>query len=101
MCIVKSVALEDQVDKTAARRNGDSIFRTLTLLFALSILIILLVMTGEMLMESLPSLRKFGWGFITGSDWDAVQGSFAALPYLYGSVVSSILAILLATHPYR
>ncbi|RII29860.1 MAG: phosphate ABC transporter permease subunit PstC [Geobacter sp.] len=67
------------------------------MLFAFSILIILLIMAGEMVWESLPSLRKFGWGFITGSDWDAVQGSFAALPYLYGSIVSSILAILLAT----
>ncbi len=85
------------MDKTAARKNGDSMFRALTMLFAFSILIILLVMAGEMVWESLPSLRKFGWGFITGSDWDAVQGSFAALPYLYGSIVSSILAILLAT----
>jgi phosphate transport system permease protein len=89
--------LEDHVNSTTTKKYGDSIFRAITLLFALSILIILLVMTAEMVSESLPSLRKFGWGFITGSDWDAVQGSFAALPYLYGSVVSSILAILLAT----
>ena len=85
------------MNTTTTRKNGDSIFRSLTLLFALSILIILLIMTGEMLWESLPSLRKFGWGFLTGSDWDAVQGIFAAMPYLYGSIVSSILAILLAT----
>lgn len=85
------------MDKTATRKNGDGIFRVLTMLFAFSILIILLIMAGEMVWESLPSLRKFGWGFITGSDWDAVQGNFAALPYLYGSIVSSILAILLAT----
>ena len=54
-------------------------------------------MMVEMVVESLPAIRKFGWGFITGSDWDAVQGIFGALPYLYGSVVSSILAMLLAT----
>jgi len=85
------------VNSTIRKKNGDSVFRAITLLFALSILIILLVMAVEMAVESMPSLRKFGWGFISGSDWDAVQGSFAALPYLYGSVVSSILAILLAT----
>ena len=85
------------MDTTTTRKNGDGIFRALTLFFALSIIVILLIMTGEMVLESLPSLHKFGWGFLTGSDWDAVQGSFAALPYLYGSVVSSILAILLAT----
>jgi phosphate transport system permease protein len=89
--------LEDHVNTTNTKKYGDRIYRAITLLFALSILVILLVMTTEMVSESLPSLRKFGWGFITGSDWDAVQGRFAALPYLYGSVVSSILAILLAT----
>ncbi len=85
------------MDTYAKKGNGDAIFRVITLLFAFSIIVILLIMTGEMVIESLPALRKFGWGFITGSDWDAVQGNFAALPYLYGSVVSSILAILLAT----
>jgi len=89
--------LEEHVNTTTTKKYGDRIFSTITLLFALSIIIILLVMTAEMVSESLPSLRKFGWGFVTGSDWDAVQGNFAALPYLYGSVVSSILAILLAT----
>jgi len=85
------------LDTSTTRKNGDSLFRTITLLFAFSIIVILLIMTAEMVFESLPSIRKFGWGFITGSSWDAVQGDFAALPYLYGSVVSSILAILLAT----
>ncbi len=89
--------MEGRLDTSTTRKNGDSLFRTVTLLFACSIIAILLVMAGEMVTESLPSLRKFGWGFITGSDWDAVQGNFAALPYLYGSVVSSILAIGLAT----
>jgi phosphate transport system permease protein len=68
-----------------------------TLIFACSIIVILLLMAAEMVKESLPSISRFGWRFISGSSWDAVQGNFAALPYLYGSVVSSILAILLAT----
>jgi len=68
-----------------------------TFLLAASILLILLLMGWEMLRESLPSIRKFSWHFITGREWDAVQEEFAALPFLYGSVVSSILAILLAT----
>jgi phosphate transport system permease protein len=77
--------------------KGDTVFRGITLLFACSIIAILLLMTVEMVKESLPSISRFGWKFITGSTWDAVQEDFAALPYLYGSVVSSILAILLAT----
>ncbi len=84
-------------DAPEKKLNGDLIFRWITTLFAFSILFILAVMLVEMAHESLPSIRKFGWKFITGSDWDAVQGVFGALPYLYGSVVSSVLALLLAT----
>ena len=77
--------------------NGDYIFKGITVIFAFSILVILALMVYEMVGESLPAIRKFGWRFITGREWDAVQGTFGALPYLYGSVVSSILALLLAT----
>lgn len=77
--------------------NGDTLFRWLTFGFAASILLILLLMGFEMLKESLPAIRKFGWGFITSRDWDPVQEQFGALTFMYGSVVSSILAILLAT----
>ncbi|KAB0671156.1 phosphate ABC transporter permease subunit PstC [Oryzomonas sagensis] len=77
--------------------KGDAIFRGFTLLLACSIIVILLLMTAEMVKESLPAISRFGWGFIGGSTWDAVQEEFASLPYLYGSIVSSILAILLAT----
>ena len=77
--------------------SGDFIFKGLTVLFAFSILAILLLMVVEMTRESLPSIDKFGWKFINGSDWDAVQGSFGALTFIWGSVVSSILALMLAT----
>lgn len=97
MAGMKGNVMEKGVHTRRKRINGDALFRGVTLLFSLSIILILLIMAGEMVSESLPSLRKFGWGFITGSNWDAVQGDFAALPFLYGSVVSSLLAILLAT----
>jgi phosphate transport system permease protein len=77
--------------------SGDLVFRYLTTCFAFSILALLALMLVEMATQSMPSIRKFGWHFITTSDWDAVAGSFGALPYLYGSVVSSVLALALAT----
>jgi len=77
--------------------RGDRLFRRMTLLFACSILLILLLMFAAMLQESLPSIRKSGWSFISGREWDVVQEQFGALPFLYGSVVSSVLALLLAT----
>lgn len=77
--------------------NGDFIFKTITFAFAFSILLILGLMLAEMIRESLPALRTFGWKFISGSKWDAVSEEFAALPFIYGSVVSALLAICLAT----
>jgi phosphate transport system permease protein len=94
--ILKSAAKSDDAP-SGKKVNGDLVFRYLTTLFAFSILVILAVMLIEMTKESLPSMRKFGWKFVTASDWDAVQGIFGALPYLYGSIVSSVLALLLAT----
>jgi phosphate transport system permease protein len=79
------------------RLSGDNIFKGMTFLFAFSVLLILLLMVAEMVQESLLSIDKFGWGFITGRDWDAVMESFGALPFIWGSVVTSILALLLAT----
>lgn len=84
-------------EKNGQGINGDFIFRAITFLFASSILVILALMLWEMVRESLPALRTFGWGFISGSKWDAVAEEFAALPFIYGSVVSALLAICLAT----
>jgi len=83
--------------KLKKRFSGDSVFRGVTVLFAFSVLAILLVMVAGMCRESLPAFSKFGWRFITGREWDAVQGSFGALPFIWGSVISSIFALLLAT----
>lgn len=77
--------------------NGDFIFRSITFAFAFSMLVILGLMLWEMIRESLPAVREFGWGFITGSKWNAVDDEFSALPFIYGSLVSALLAICLAT----
>ena len=44
-----------------------------------------------------PALQKFGPGFFTTSDWDAVHGVFGAAPAIYGTLVSSMLALIIAT----
>ena len=93
------MAGESEYRQTSIRKffNGDVIFKGMTALFAASIVVILLLMIYEMSSESLPAVRKFGWSFISNSKWDAVEGNFGALPFIYGSVISSILALLLAT----
>jgi phosphate transport system permease protein len=94
-----AVAAEEMPHRWKTERGvkGDAVFKGVTVLFAFSILAILLLMVVEMVQQSLPAIDKFGWSFIRGKEWDAVQGTFGALPYLWGSVVSSLLALLLAT----
>lgn len=94
---MQSAAETPNSAQTRKRLNGDLLFRRLTTLFALSILAILALMLYEMTRESLPAIKTFGTKFVTSRDWDAVQELFGALPYLYGSVVSSVLALALAT----
>ncbi len=74
----------------------DRLFQVLTSLFALAAILLLVAMAYVIFKESIPALKTFGWRFITGLDWDPVQDSFGALPYIYGTVISSLLALLLA-----
>lgn len=48
-----------------------------------------------MYLGSKPSIEKFGWRFLTSSTWDPVQEIFGALPIIYGTVVSSLLALII------
>jgi phosphate transport system permease protein len=51
----------------------------------------------ELVRESWLSIRAFGLGFWTSRDWDPVSGEFGALPFIWGTLYSSVLALLLAT----
>jgi phosphate transport system permease protein len=75
---------------------GDIIFERLTLLFAVSVFLLVVLMGYEMYIGSKISIDKFGWSFLTKSTWDPVQEIYGALPIIYGTVVSSILALLLS-----
>ncbi|HEY6867179.1 MAG TPA: phosphate ABC transporter permease subunit PstC [Candidatus Eisenbacteria bacterium] len=77
-------------------RWADAAHRRLLALSALSVFGIAALIVLEIARGSLPAVRAFGWGFLTGTAWDPVAERFGALPYLYGTVVSSALALLLA-----
>ena len=46
--------------------------------------------------SALPALREFGWGFLTSSEWNPVEGQFGALPFVFGTLASSLLALVIA-----
>lgn len=76
--------------------RGDAVFRVILLSTALLILLILVSMVVEMASNSMLSIREFGFRFLTGSTWNPIKGEFGALPFIYGTVVSSIIALLIA-----
>lgn len=77
-------------------RRGDSIFKLATLLFALVTAGLVVVIIIEMALNSSLSFDKFGFGFITRSIWDPVREEFGALPFIYGTAVSSVIGLLIA-----
>ncbi|HQY20391.1 MAG TPA: phosphate ABC transporter permease subunit PstC [Ignavibacteria bacterium] len=71
-------------------------FENLTLIFALSILGLVIYMIYEMFIDSSESIEKFGFGFIFSENWDPVKEEFGALTFIYGTIVSSFLALLIS-----
>ena len=75
---------------------GDRLFRLVTGLFAAGTIAILAAMALQMTRASAASIQRFGWSFVSGSDWDPVRETFGAWPFIYGTVVSSLLALAIA-----
>ena len=84
---------------SAARRGsqGDLGFRVLTGAFAVLVLLIVGGIAVVLTAESWLSIQRFGFGFWATSTWDPVAGDFGALPFIWGTLYSSILALLIAT----
>ena len=75
---------------------GDKIFRSILLVAATSILLIVAGIFVMMLQNSMPTIERFGIGFLFGGEWKPAQEEFGALPFIYGTVVSSLLALIIS-----
>jgi phosphate transport system permease protein len=78
------------------RHPGDRIFSRLTLVFALVVVGVLLALLVVLNVDALPSIKQFGLSFLTSSIWNPVKQIFGALPSIYGTLVTSVIALLLA-----
>src|SRR6202046_5509534 len=77
-------------------RDGDQIAHLVTFLFAASVFLVTVFLVYELWIHSGPSRAKFGFGFLTGRVWDPVAERFGALPFIYGTVLTSFLALLIS-----
>lgn len=76
--------------------SGDFIFEAVVGLFALGVIVLAFLLFRELFIESRLSRNAFGAGFLTGSTWDPVNEVFGALPFIFGTLVSSLLALAIA-----
>jgi phosphate transport system permease protein len=81
--------------KTSAR--GDWVFQILITAFAASIPLLLLIIAVSIGVAAWPALSQFGFSFLTESTWDVGAGKFGAAPAIYGTLVSSAIALIIAT----
>ena len=77
-------------------QDGDKAAHLITLIFAASVFLVTVFLIFELWIHSSSSRAKFGLGFLFTSSWDPVAEKFGALPFIYGTVLTSFLALLIS-----
>ena len=88
--------VHDETKRAKALRRfnrDDQIFRAVTLTSALTVLVLLAGVMVALLHGSLPAWRAFGLGFFTSESWNPVTEKFGALPAIYGTLLTSFIAM--------
>jgi phosphate transport system permease protein len=83
-------------NKKSAGHFGDRAFHWLTLAMALTIFLFIAIIGFELAHGAKPAIQKFGWHFLVSSDWDPVNDVYGALPFIFGTLVSSAIALIIA-----
>ena len=95
-----SAAIEDEVPgpplSSSSGSIGDKIYGAITFLASLTIFVIIIWIASSLGWQSLPVFKQFGFSYITGSVWDDGQKQFGILPYIFGTLYSSFIALLIA-----
>ena len=77
-------------------RIGDPVFTVLVFAAAATIVLIIAALVYKLVQGAWPSVTQFGFGFLTSSEWDPVNDIYGAKPFIYGTIVSSVLALVIA-----
>ncbi|MDB4948231.1 MAG: Phosphate transport system permease protein [Gemmatimonadetes bacterium] len=76
--------------------RSDRAWRRLLVGFGLTIPVLLVGIAALLAHGAWPALKKFGGGFLTGSQWDPVSDAFGGWPFVFGTLASSLIAVLIA-----
>jgi len=77
------------------QRLQDAAFRGITQLFAVGVLVLLGGVVAALAAGAVPAFQEFGWSFLASSAWNPVTDKFGALPAVYGTLVTSLIAMLI------
>jgi phosphate transport system permease protein len=83
-------------ERSPLARKLDDGFVWLTGLFGVGVAAVLLAIALRVGLDALPAMQQFGLGFLTSSRWNPVDDIYGALPQIYGTIVSSLIALLIA-----
>jgi phosphate transport system permease protein len=90
-------AVNQEVLSIARRQRVlDRVFKYSTQFFALTVLLALLGIIASLIFNAAPALSKFGFGFFTTVEWDIINGEFGGLIAIYGTIMTSLIALVIA-----
>jgi phosphate transport system permease protein len=78
------------------RNRGDAVYRAALTALGVSLPLLLIAFVVELAVSAWPSMQRFKWTFLWTSTWDPVAEIYGAAPMIFGTVVSSLLALVLA-----
>src|SRR5947208_13925050 len=76
--------------------SGDRLFRAIAYVAAALIIVVAVIFVIALFIPALPAIMKFGLGFFVSRTWDPVRAQFGALPAIYGTLVTSAIALVIA-----
>jgi phosphate transport system permease protein len=88
--------IREFLSKRGSGKAADNAFSAAMLVCALSIFAIVLFIATILVVRSKLSIAQFGFKFFVDSDWDPVSGQFGALPFIFGTLATSLLALVMA-----
>lgn len=94
--IEQQAAAKAMVSTMRMQRLQDFLFHKITLLFALSVLVVLVGIIISLVIGAWPAFKEFGPAFITTIEWDPVNDQYGALIAIVGTVATSVIALLIA-----
>jgi len=87
---------DKQMELRTYDNRTDKIFKFVTMMLAAAIPLVFFSILFMLVQKSWLSVKTFGWDFVSGSSWNAVTNQYGALPFIYGTVLSSFIALVIA-----